>query len=85
MRHYEIMANGCVPLFEEIPHCPRYVMMRAPKALWTKVAFFEKNDPKWMDKNYEYFQNEMMEHLLRYNTTVKNSEHFLKEIKLHTK
>jgi hypothetical protein len=85
MRHYEIMANGCIPLFEEITNCPRFVMMRAPKALWTKVAFFEKNDPKWLDKNYEYFQKEIMDHLLKFNTTVKNAEHFLKEIRIHTK
>jgi len=85
MRHYEIMANGCVPIFEEIANCPRFSMMRAPKALWTKIAFFEKNDPKWIDKNYEYFQQEIMDHLLKYNTTVKNAEHFIKEIKLHTK
>ena len=49
------------------------------------IAIFEKNDPKWLDKNYEYFQSEIMDHLLKYNTTVKNSEHFLREIRLHTK
>ena len=43
LRHYEIMGNGCIPLFPDIVNCPRYSMMRFPKALLTKIIFFEKN------------------------------------------
>jgi hypothetical protein len=81
MRHYEIMGNGCIPLFPDIAHCPRFIMMKFPKALVTRVAFFEKTDSKWLDKNYEYLQAEMQDHFLKYNTTLRLGEQFMKELK----
>ena len=72
LRHYEIMGNGCIPLFPEIMNCPRFVMMRFPKALMTKIAFFEKNEPKWLEQRYEYFHSEMMDHFNKYNTKEPN-------------
>jgi hypothetical protein len=85
LRHYEIMGNGCIPLFPDIVNCPRYSMMRFPKALLTKIIFFEKNDQKWLDQNYEYFQSELMDHLLKYNTTKALAEHVMKELSLLNK
>jgi hypothetical protein len=31
MRHYEIMANGCIPLFLDLDQCPPTTMMQLPK------------------------------------------------------
>jgi hypothetical protein len=31
LRHYEIMANQCIPLFIDLEHCPRTTMMFLPK------------------------------------------------------
>lgn len=33
MRHYEIMANGCIPIFENIKDCPKNTMALLPKHL----------------------------------------------------
>lgn len=33
MRHYEILANGCVPYFPDIANCPELTMKTFPKAL----------------------------------------------------
>lgn len=33
MRHYEIIANGCIPLFLNLPHCPPNTMTTFPKEL----------------------------------------------------
>lgn len=33
MRHYEILANGCVPYFPDLPDCPADTMTELPKAL----------------------------------------------------
>ncbi len=33
MRHYEIMANGCIPYFPGIEHCPPNTMALLPKDL----------------------------------------------------
>jgi hypothetical protein len=46
LRHYEIMGNSCIPLFQDIQHAPRFTMMKFPKALLTKAMFFEKNSDK---------------------------------------
>jgi hypothetical protein len=81
MRHYEIMGNGCIPLFPDIAHCPRFIMMRFPKALVTRVGFFEKTESKWLDKNYDYLQAEMQDHFLKYNTTLRLGEQFVKELR----
>lgn len=31
MRHYEILACGCIPIFENIQQCPQYTMFNFPK------------------------------------------------------
>lgn len=33
MRHYEILANGCIPLFEGLEDCPERTMTHFPKEL----------------------------------------------------
>jgi len=32
LRHYEIMANGCCPYFQNLEHCPDLIMTKFPKA-----------------------------------------------------
>jgi hypothetical protein len=34
MRHYEIIANGCIPYFPNIEQCPPYTMALLPKTLF---------------------------------------------------
>jgi hypothetical protein len=33
LRHYEILANGCIPIFEDIDQCPPYTLNTLPKEL----------------------------------------------------
>jgi predicted RNA-binding protein len=33
LRHYEIMANGCIPVFKELELCPKYILTTFPKEL----------------------------------------------------
>jgi hypothetical protein len=77
------MGNSCIPLFQDIQNAPRFTMMKLPKALLTKAMFFEKNDPKWLDKNYDYLVSEMQEHFEKYNTTVRLAEQVLNEVKIY--
>lgn len=83
LRHYEIMGNGCVPFFIHIADCPRYSMHRFPKALATKFVYFNDNDPKWLDQNYEELRADLMEHFLTFNTTKANAKWFLKDVSLY--
>lgn len=39
MRHYEIIANGCIPLFLDLPRCPPNTMTTFPKELIAKSNF----------------------------------------------
>jgi hypothetical protein len=84
LRHWEIVGNGCLPVFLNVQHCPRNVMQRAPKALMTKIDFFFKNDPKWLDKEYDYISDEMRTHFLKYNTTKAVAELLLSDISKQT-
>ena len=37
MRHYEIMANGCLPVFVDIDKCPELTLNRFPKELCKRI------------------------------------------------
>ena len=80
LRHYEIMGNGCVPLFFNLENCPRSVMYRFPKALLIKIFYFYHSDFKWMEKNYDVLSHDLFEHFKKYNTTKSNAEFFIKDI-----
>jgi hypothetical protein len=46
LRHYEIMANGCIPYFIDLEHCPPQTMHLYPKALTLETnRYFEGNMP----------------------------------------
>jgi len=40
MRHYEIMANGCLPLFVDIENCPKNTLTFLPKELLKEIKEF---------------------------------------------
>lgn len=54
MRHYEILANGCVPYFIDIENCPLNTMYLLPKEL-----FIEAN------KLYNKFKNKNINELTK--------------------
>jgi hypothetical protein len=80
LRHYEIMGNGCIPLFDQIAACPRFIMTRFPKALLSKIAFFHKNDYKYLEQNYDYFLSELTDHFMKYNTTDALVKYLMKDL-----
>lgn len=48
MRHYEIMMNGCVPLFENLENCPNLTMVNLPKK---ELIKFNKEKKQNLDNN----------------------------------
>jgi len=51
MRHYEILANGCIPYFPSIGNCPVNTMTTLPKDLMLEANnLFEQNCGKSIDK-----------------------------------
>lgn len=43
MRHYEILANGCIPYFPDISNCPKNTMTTFPKELIKRSNELVKN------------------------------------------
>jgi hypothetical protein len=85
LRHYEIMGNNCMPLFHNLQDCPRWVMMRLPKALLIKIMYFHLKEPKYLEKEYDYLQSELMSHFKRFNTTYACAKYFQKEVARYNK
>jgi hypothetical protein len=89
MRHYEIIANGCVPYFYDIENCPPNTMFLCPKKLFVEG---NKLCEKFADKKIEELTEEIIneynilrEKLLNYTrtylTTKKIAEYILEKTK----
>ena len=71
LRHYEIMANGCIPYFVGLEHCPENTLCTFPKELLMQaytelLPWDEKSDEKKM--KYAFYLSKMMENLREYGT-----------------
>jgi len=48
MRHYEIMANRCIPFFRDIDQCPQFTCMTLPKTELSRVVKIKtEHKPDW--------------------------------------
>jgi len=80
MRHYEIIANGCLPYFPEIENCPLFTMVMLPKHLLIKSNRLYKKMKKSINlylKEYSELWIEMLCYLREYLTTQKVSSYIL--------
>lgn len=69
MRHYEIMANGCLPLFLDIKDCPRQTMTTFNKELCKDIlASYYGRTP--IPTIYEKFQETAFREFEKNNTTI---------------
>lgn len=57
-RHYEILANGCIPLFPDLNACPELTLTTFPRSLVTNANECIARDPdsykEWANKLLEY-------------------------------
>ena len=83
LRHYEIMGNGGMPLFENIHECPRHIMMHVPKALLTKIMFWHVNDQKWLMRVYNYYLEELQKYVVKFCTTEAVAKRFVSKLELY--
>lgn len=67
MRHYEILANGCLPYFININKCPDLTMVSFPKQLCIDLM----NNAKIVNVPtlYDQFADKFKDHFLEHNTT----------------
>ena len=78
MRHYEILANGCLPYFINIDKCPELTMASFPKQLCSDlIADSKTNGPSAV---YDKFADKFETHFLNNNTTKALATNFVKNI-----
>lgn len=83
LRHYEILMNGCVPLFENLRECPYYTLTTYPKELNDKAYELFNNwveNEECIDK-YNALCSQMLEHTRNFCTTSYTAKYFLNNIK----
>ena len=82
LRHYEILANGCIPLFEDLEKCPKNTLALFPKDLVLQgMKLYESHFKTGVTAEGILKYNELCEQLLTYTrnhlTTVKIVEYIL--------
>jgi hypothetical protein len=66
MRHYEIMANKCVPLFEDLENCPNLTLTNLPKKLLIEI---KNKYNKITETEYESYNRELYDYTKEHLTT----------------
>ena len=85
LRHYEILANGCIPYFVNIEHCPPNTMTMLPKQLliegkllYDSLKHKSINDLTPDDKNtYNSLLTKLLEHTRLHLTTRQMAKYIL--------
>lgn len=80
MRHYEILANACIPYFHELEKCPENTMTTLPKKLILQGMnlIYKKDDKLNINVDeYNILNKQIFEYTKKYLTTKSNASKFL--------
>lgn len=86
MRHYEILANGCIPYFVDIENSHPNAMPFLPKELIKEamnlegVSYCKIDHTKFNKKRYFEILHELLEHTKKYLTTKNMARYILNAI-----
>ena len=71
LRHYEILMNGCIPLFKDLNECPDYTMTTYPKHLNDEAYQLYNNWTENSDNinKYNVLCEKFLEHTRKYCTS----------------
>jgi hypothetical protein len=78
LRHYEILANGCLPYFLDIERCPKNTMTTFPKDLCKELISNLKTTNA--EKIYADMHDRFKNHFLKNNTTKQLATSFINTI-----
>ena len=59
MRHYEILANNCIPYFIDLENCPKYTLTNLPKELLLEAKELANN---FEEQKYNIILNELFKY-----------------------
>ena len=80
MRHLEVMANKCLPLFRDIEECPQHTMVDYRKDLIAEILTHLKNSTMTEEK-YDTYRKDIYEHVAKNQTTVAQAKRIVNIIK----
>lgn len=86
MRHYEILANGCIPYFIDIDKCHPSTMHFLPKELIKEamnlegVSYLKIDHSKFNKTKYYEILNKLLAHTRKYLTTKNMANYLLKTV-----
>jgi len=76
LRHYEILANACIPYFKDIEKCPIYTMHTFPKNIIVETnRLIETN--QLSNSIYRYYASSLLSYTKEFLTTKKLAEYIL--------
>lgn len=70
LRHYEIIANGCLPYFTDIFNCPENTMHNYPKAIVRELCEKIKNSTLIGVAEYQNYVNILLDYCRKKLTTI---------------
>jgi len=77
MRHYEILANKCMPYFIDLESCPSHTLTNLPKELLLKGKKVAEN---FDDKEYFSILDEVFEYTIKNLTTKQLAKYVLNHV-----
>jgi hypothetical protein len=80
LRHYEILANGCIPLFRDLDACPTLTLFTLPKTLLIEALACHADSAKMLD-----LRRQLLAHTRMHCTTSTAATNFFCDIKLKAK
>jgi hypothetical protein len=84
LRHYEIISNGCIPIFEDIHHCPNKSLTTFPKNLIEEAKYLFKGKEWKIDESnieeYKELSELLLEHTKKFCTTSANAKYFFSKM-----
>jgi hypothetical protein len=84
LRHYEILANGCIPIFKDLSKCNKYTLASFPKEL---IINANKNLLPWKKEYkdlYNYYIKQLLNHVKEKCSTSATIKYFLSNILIKT-
>jgi hypothetical protein len=83
LRHYEILMNGCIPIFENLEFCPTLTMSTFPKK---KLIEIKKNIEEYKNSNelYTSATRELLNELRLCNSSSTRVKDFLGYMNIHS-
>ncbi|WP_143020679.1 hypothetical protein ACQ86K_17620 [Mucilaginibacter sp. P19] len=81
LRHYEILANGCLPYFKDLHECPDKTLTNLPKDILLKIKAKIESGTPFSDEEYSETVNGLLEFTTQNLTTEALVDYVFKVVK----